>query len=218
MFGPGRHTDTGSDFWILEHGEQGDAGYVRIPDKGFGKGLIVSEISLSIPFEGFRHLLVHCARIARERKKPYIRLNLHNESVHARMAASFGARPGRPYAWQIKIPSAERFIRSIAALLEERLARSPLAGHSGTFRLDRYQEKTDLVWKDGRLESVSPGRGSCPDTFQMNAAHFPALCFGHLAWRQVQAVSPDVYPTSSRADQLMEILFPTKPSWLYEPF
>lgn len=211
------NTEYGSDFWIMKH-QDNPHFYCRIPKQGFGSGLILSEVSENITYEALGHLLVFCKKLADERKKPYIRLNLHPESTAGQMAMSMGAEQGKIYAWQIKIPNVLRLLNSMRPVLEKRVEASSFQKFSGTLRLNFYNMKIDLRWVEGGLENVFPGEGDCMDTFSINADLFPALCLGHRTWREIKYIRPDISPSSGKSRLLIETLFPPRKSWIYEQY
>lgn len=211
-------TEYGSEYWIMEHKENVETFYCRIPGHGFGTGLIVSEISENMTFGALSSLFPFCKQKAMERNKPYIRLNLHNDSIAGRMAISMGARQGTPYAWQIKFPDTIRFLTTIAPLLEQRIQASCFKHFSDTFRLDFFKTTVDLLWKDSVLESVKTGEGESPHTFSINADLFPALCLGHRTWQELRYIRPDIFPNSESSALLIETLFPSRTSWIHEQY
>jgi predicted N-acetyltransferase YhbS len=214
------NTEYGSEYWIMEHRDNSTRAkfYCRIPKHGFGSGLILSEISESITYEALRHLLIFCKQLANERKKPYIRLNLHQDSTASKMAMSMGAEQGKTYAWQIKIPNFIRLLKKMRPVLEKRVEASSFKNFSGTLRLNFYKTKLDLLWVEGRLENVLLGEGECKDTFSINADLLPILCLGHRTWREIKYIRPDISPSSGKSMLLIEILFPLRKSWIYEPY
>ncbi len=211
-------TEYGSQYWIMEHKETGERFYFRVPEHGFGTGLIVSEISEGMSFEALRSLFTFCRQQAVERQKAYIRLNLHNNSIAGKMAISMGAKQGAPYAWQIKLPDVTRFLTTIAPLLERRIQASCFKHFSGVFRLNFFKTTLDLIWKNGLLESVGAGKGEGEYTFSLSADLFPALCLGHRAWSELRYIRPDIFPNSAHAALFIETLFPPKASWIYEQY
>ena len=220
----------GSEFWIMEGREREERCYFRISRQGFGAGLIVSEVSEGISDDALTNLFAFCKKICAERNKPYIRLNLAVESTAAKTAISFGASVGRPYAWQIKIPDRGRFLGKIAPVLEARLKKSSLAGFTGTLRLDLYCEQIDLCWSEGRLESVTSGRGGeCEKAVFIPEDLFAPLVLGHRTWRELQDIRPDLFPAmmyvgpgvgsaSDKTVRLIDALFPAERSWVYEQY
>ena len=211
-------TEYGSEFWIMEEKGGDERFYFRIPQGGFGKGLIVSEISDSIHYEVLEYLLLFCKEKAVERDKPYVRLNLHNDSTPGRMAIGMGAEAGRPYAWQVKIPNIVRYLMMIGPVLEKRMRASAFTGYTGTFRLNFFKQSVDLVWNGGTLAEVRPGEGRCSDTFSIAADLFPVLCLGYRSWRELQHIRPDISPSSGKSTMLAETFFPPMVSWIHEQY
>ncbi|MCP4104491.1 MAG: GNAT family N-acetyltransferase [Desulfobacteraceae bacterium] len=222
-------TEYGSEFRIIESKEKQEKFYFRVPQEGFGKGLIVSEISEGISHDALNSLFIFCRQKAAERDKPYIRFNIHNESTPGRIAVSMGAEKGKPYAWQIKFRDRESFLGKIAPVLEKRMKNSCFENFSGTFRLEFFKTKTDLIWNKGKLEKVMPGEGDCHNTFCINADLFPALCLGHRTWQELQHNRPDIFPAfqyirpnihtaPDKSALLADTLFPCKKSWVYEQY
>ena len=226
----GQRAGCSSQFWIMEGRETQERFYFRISRQGFGAGLIVSEISEGISDDALTSLFAFCKKACAERNKPYIRMNLAGESTAAKTAISFGASVGRPYAWQIKIPDRARFLGKIAPVLEARLKESSLKGFTGTLRLDIYCEQIDLNWSEGRLESVTQGRGGeCEKTFFIPEDLFIPLVLGHRSWRELQYTRPDIFPAMiyvgpgvdsapDKTVRLIDALFPAERSWVYEQY
>ena len=211
-------TEYGSEFWVMENKEKSEMYYCRILEQGFGTGLIISEISENISVEALKSLFSFCKEKAITRDKPYIRLNLHNDSIAGRLATSMGAKDGSSYAWQIKIPDVIRFLRTIIPVLEKRVQMSSFKGFSGKFRLDFFRTRVDLLWKNGVLETIKPGVGECQMVFSINVDHFPALSLGHRTWRELRYIKPDIFPSTGSSALFVETIFPSRLSWIYEQY
>ncbi|MFN2222340.1 MAG: GNAT family N-acetyltransferase [Candidatus Promineifilaceae bacterium] len=213
-----RQTEYGSEFWIMENRPGSEAFYFRIPQEGFGTGLIVSEVSEAISANALDVLFAFCKEMAVARDKPYIRFNLHNESPAGKMAIAMGARPGRPYAWQIKIPDAVRLLSTMAPVLQRRLQASPFQRFSGRLRLNFYKHGVDLNWREGWLESVTAADAQSDHTLSLPSDLFPALCLGYRSWQELRHVRPDINPSSSQSALLVEALFPPTRAWIHEQY
>lgn len=225
MLNEGQETECGSDFLIFQD-RDGEKGYARIARHGFGEGLIVSEVSETLSRRMAVGLLCHCRRLAEERGKPYIRLDLHPEAPLSRLALESGAIAEVPYAWQVTIPDRQRLLTRMAPVLEKRLAAGAFRGYSGEVRLDFFADSLDLVWRNGRLEEVRPG-GEVPPAvhFCVHKELFPALCLGHRSWRELRRDRPDIFPALAHVGPrvrrvedmtgaLIDELFPAKRSWI----
>jgi predicted N-acetyltransferase YhbS len=213
-----RQTPCASEFWILEERNLERTAYFRVPEKGFGTGLIVSEISESIDHPSLARVLAFCRQKAVERGKPYIRLNLHADSDPGRMAISMGAVPGNCYAWQVKVPDLARLLRRMAPVLEDRLQRSPCAGYSGVLRLGLHRSAVDLVWQEGRLQTGEASEGMAVHAFAVAADLLPPLLLGHRTWKELRHIRPDVFPHSAMGALLVETLFPACRSWIHQQY
>jgi predicted N-acetyltransferase YhbS len=211
-------TEYGSEFWIGKQKDGEEQFYCRIPKEGFGKGLVVSEISEKIGHDALNHLFFFCKQKALERDKPYVRLNLHNESTVGKIAIAMGIPEGKPYAWQIKIPEKGRLLKKIAPILEKRMAQSPFPLFSETVRLSFFKSSIDLAWEKGKLLSVEPGEGDCSNTFFLNEELFPILVLGHRSWQELRHIQPSIFPSSQKTALLIETLFPTSKSWIHEQY
>lgn len=222
----GQKTDCRAEFWIMQPKAGGETYCFKIPALGFGTGLIVSEVSESISIPALHNLLWFCVQKARERGKPYIRINMHNHSAAAEGVIAMGILPGKTYAWQVKIPHPVGFLERLRPLFEKRMAKSIFSGFSGIFRLNFYSAVIDMIWVKGRLESVKEGgEGECPHTLCISNDMFPSLVLGHRSWEELQYIHPEVSPdllyirptTESLEDKtglLADTLFPSRRSWI----
>jgi hypothetical protein len=222
----GKSTDYGSDVWIMENSSIGKKYYFRIQLQGFGTGLILNETSENMEVSSLKSLLSFCRKLAIERSKPYIRINMHNESGIGKYAISLGTTESLSYAWQIKIHNKLNFLKKIKPILEKRLTSSSLNNVTGNLRLDFYLEKIDILFENGKIKSISTGNQDIvKNTFCISADLFPALCLGHRSWKELQHVRPDIFPeplyvnpvadADNISGQLIDILFPKSKSWVY---
>ncbi len=226
----GQETEYGSDFLIFQHSITKETSYVRISRHGFGRGLIISEASEGISRKMGLEVLSHCGRLAVERQKPYLRLDLHPEAPLSRIALASGATAEEPYAWQVTIPDERKLLLLMAPLLEKRLERGMFRRYSGKVRLDFFQHSLDLIWSEGKLRDISPGNDlPCDAHFCVHKELFPALCLGHRSRGELRRNRPDIFPAlshvGSRTERVADItgmiideLFPARRSWIYEQY
>ncbi|MCG8688450.1 MAG: GNAT family N-acetyltransferase [Desulfobacterales bacterium] len=223
-----RDTEYGADFWIMET-ESTPVFYARVPFQGFGHGLILSEVSHDISHDGFVSLVQFLKTQAIEKGKPHIRVNLHPQSPAAQMAISLGATQTRPYAWQVKIPDQTAFLQRITPILEKRLAQSMFKGFSGQLQLNLYTESIDLEFNHGKISIASGQEDETKKVFCIPKDLFPALVLGYRNWNDLQACRPDIFPANQylrfkpavepdEAGLLIDVLFPSSRSWIYERF
>ena len=115
-----------------------------------------------------------------------------------------------PYAWYLRVPDLNGFIRHIAPALEGRLARSPASGHTGELKISFYRTGTRLVFEEGRLSAVEHWKPTSEDGGQ---ASFPGLTFlqllfGYRELDELRYAFPDCRCDGDEARVLLEALFP----------
>ncbi len=213
LLGPSLRTETSAETWLVEDTEGTALGYLRIPQRGFGEGLIVNEASrMSVPMALFA--LAEVRELARQRNKPYIRICLAAENALVGVARNHGAHSIGTYAWQVHLPDVGRLLRKLAPILERRLASSPLAGLTQDICLSLYRQAFELRFERGRLaavESLSSGdRGS----IRLPPLLAAPLLLGYRCWDELAQAHHDM---SVRDDcrYLVDVLFPKVPSFIY---
>jgi|GEM_PF-74893 len=118
-----------------------------------------------------------------------------------------------PYAWYVRVPDLPAFIRTIAPVLERRLANSVMAGHTGELALDFYRGGLRMVFEQGKLVFVEDWRIPVWGKAQ---AGFPPLVFlqmlfGRRSLSELQYILPDVWADGA-SETLLGILFPKRHS------
>ncbi len=216
------------EFYIIEN--ESDKFYFKINFHGFGSGLIISEASENISFNAACELLNFCGELCRKRNKPYIRINLHRNAALVKTAFNFEAKFCSGYAWQIKIPDAENFLKKISPVLEDRISNSDMIYFSGIFRVNLYSRTIDINFKDGKITEICLIKSTAGnkeiqnletaktnETYILNTTEdmIPVIFFGHKNLNEINSLRPDTYTESSKAALLTEILFPKKDSWIY---
>lgn len=121
-----------------------------------------------------------------------------------------------PYAWYVRVPDMPKFLRRIRPVLDARLAASPLAGHSGSLRLNLVREHVRLDFEDGRLARIGTWRPKAfPDGDGLFADQtFLLLLFGQRAIGDFRAARVDCGARNAEAEVLLGILFPRRGSHL----
>jgi GNAT superfamily N-acetyltransferase len=122
----------------------------------------------------------------------------------------------RLYAWYIRIVDLAAFIRHIAPVLEQRLAASYAAGHTGELKLSFYRDGLRLVLDGGKLAAVEPW----DPVGQRASAAFPDRTFikllvGYQSTDELQASFPDCRVDSDEARVLLNTLFPKQSSHIW---
>jgi len=120
----------------------------------------------------------------------------------------------KPYAFYIRVPDLVGFINKISPVLEKRLARSAFASFSGEIELCFYRDGLCLTFEDGFLKEVKTSQDINPEKA---SACFPPLVFLHLlfGYRTMEELNHAFTDCSAKDDQsknLLNALFPRKPS------
>ncbi len=124
-------------------------------------------------------------------------------------------RPRIPYGWYIRVPDVPRFVRHIAPALQARLARSPMAGHTGELKVSEYQHGFRFIFENGKLTKTETWQ---PTVEESGDCGFPPLVFLQLLFGcksigELRAFYPDCW-TKDEADVLLNALFPKQPSFV----
>ena len=124
-------------------------------------------------------------------------------------------RQNRPYAWYVRVPDIPAFLRHVRPALEQRLANSVMAGHTGTIKINLYRSRFKMVWERGSLAEIVDGYEY--KRLEEGDAMFPELTFlqllfGYRSMNELIQSYTDLYPESSEALVLLRALFPKRPS------
>ncbi|MFT4038172.1 MAG: GNAT family N-acetyltransferase [Thermomicrobiales bacterium] len=128
------------------------------------------------------------------------------------------SRVVKPYAWYVRAPNLPRFLNTVAPALEARLAASPQAGYSGELALSSYRSGVKLTLAGGRI-TVS---AYTPERVEDGDAFFPDLTFlkllmGYRTLADLEYAYPDCSVESPAARALLPVLFPQRPSHVWDP-
>ena len=119
----------------------------------------------------------------------------------------------KPYAFYVRVPDLPGFLKRVTPVLEERLAASVAAGHSGEVKISFYRDGLRLCFEEGRIDVQA---WQTVGEREANAA-FPGLSFLQLlfGYRSLQELSEslaDCFASGDEARVLLEALFPKAPS------
>jgi len=115
----------------------------------------------------------------------------------------------KPYAWYVRVPNLPGFVQHVAPVLEQRLAESPLVGHTGDLKISFYRDGLRLAFEAGRLVAVEPWQ---PTPQKGGDAAFPdltflQLLFGYRSLAELKHAFADCWTTNDEARALLEALF-----------
>jgi hypothetical protein len=115
-----------------------------------------------------------------------------------------------PYAWYMRVPDVAAFLQRIIPVLEDRLAQSSLAGHTGELCVTEYVRGFQLKFDRGKIaaETWQPDDGR----YIMFPPHtFLQLLFGRRALAELRYMYPDCM-MHDEAAALLDALFPRRSS------
>lgn len=211
LLGPSTRTETNAETWLVETPPGKAAGYVRVPAQGFGEGVICNEAS-SLDASAALAVLRLLKKLALERGKPFIRLNLPLDHTLTRLAQALGGHDGGRYAWQIHLVDVARLLRHIGPVLERRLAASPFAGLTRTVTLDLYREAFALRFESGRLVDLVKTASGGDIRLPPNA--LAPLLLGYRSREELQHMYPD-FSAWGENQLLVDVMFPKMSSFIY---
>ena len=121
------------------------------------------------------------------------------------------------YSFYVRVPDLPAFLRYVAPVLEQRLASSVAAGHTGELEVSFYGDGLRLELDRGRLSKVEDWNPTVEET---GDAAFPdltflQLLFGHRSLEELDHTFADCRPGGGDARVLLTALFPRRPSDLW---
>jgi predicted N-acetyltransferase YhbS len=209
----GLETETAREFWLVLDEEDQPVGYWGIALHGFGNGLIVCEASRLIQPMGAA-IMPRLRRMAEERGKDCVRLNLPPFYGLVQIGQSFGAREVEMYPWQIHLPDVGGLLKALSPILERRLLDSPFAGLTETISLNTYREGFELDFKAGKLAEVRRVPGVMEGAINVPPNLLPVLLLGDHTVGELSAWYPDVIVEDAHRP-LMNTLFPKVRSFIH---
>jgi hypothetical protein len=119
------------------------------------------------------------------------------------------------YAWYIRVPDMVAFLRTIAPVLEQRLANSVAVGYTGELKLSFYRSGVRLALDKGRITTVEAWKPGAEDSGVAGA--FPGLTFQHLLFGyksldELRAEFPDCWAGGNTNRAILDALFPKQDS------
>ncbi len=212
----GPEGDTAREYWLVVNQAGQTVGSVGIELFGFTEGLNVCETS-QLSYDASMAALRQFKRLAQERNKPYVRLNIPAKSTLMQTAITCNAHKLDTYAWQIHLPDIPRLLRKLSPVLERRVAVSPFAGLTQTVLINLFREAVELRFEGGKLISVEGTEGLIENQINVPPMQFAPLVLGYWNRQELAAMYPDVWAEGG-AKLLIDVLFPKMESFIYEAY
>jgi hypothetical protein len=121
----------------------------------------------------------------------------------------------KPYAFYVRVADLPDFIRTIAPVLEKRLATSSIIGYTGEVKITFYRDGLRLAFEQGKLTIAEPykphpvggsGDAGFPDLT------FLQLLFGYRSLEELRYAFADCWASNDNVAVLLTTLFPKKTS------
>jgi len=220
---------------IVESAAGEPAGYLEHPPRLWGTALAVRELEVAsgvswraIAYPLLAYLCETGEAYAQAAKAEFGSIDawLLGSAHPADRVIQFSAKR-TPYAYYLRVPDLPELLRRLAPVLEQRLAESPVVGHSSELRLSFFRDGIRLRLEGGRLASVqawAPPRTAAGLEFGMPSADerrpsatFPGLTFlqllfGFRSLAELENAFPDCLVRTQEARALLGALFPKQPS------
>ena len=116
--------------------------------------------------------------------------------------------------WGVRIPDITGFTQKIVPALEERLADSPVVGHTGEFRLNFYRSGMRMNITNGRITEVqewTPMYERDGDAGFTGNLFIPLIC-GYRTLDDLFRIDRDCWARNNEASVLLNVLFPKQSS------
>ncbi len=213
LLGPSRHTDMAAETWLALDEAGQPAGYFRLPERGFGEGLNVNEVS-RLSSDAALAVLRQLKALAAGRGKPHIRFNAPVGSTLVQTARHRGAYDLGTYAWQIRLMDVGRLLGKLAPVLERRLAASPFAGLTQRLCFNLYREAFELRFEGGKLMAVESLGFSDQAGLRIPPLLVAPLLLGYRSREELAQAHHDV-SVWTEWRYLLDVLCPKVASFIY---
>ncbi|MBN1667536.1 MAG: hypothetical protein JW862_10625, partial [Anaerolineales bacterium] len=119
-----------------------------------------------------------------------------------------------PYNWYLRVPDLPAFLSHIGPVLEQRLADSWAAGHSGDLKMGFYGPGVKLSFEKGQLTGAQAYRqeGNEDGDALFTGRTFLRLLFGYNSMAELDGMFADVFAASDTGRALLPALFPKQSS------
>jgi hypothetical protein len=215
-------------YWMILDAEQSVVGYTWLPSRRRGQALTIYELEfangvniIALLPSLLRRIRDHALSVpAMSADAPHLKeIVFELGSAHPMydaMGNEMAPRVIPAYAWYVRMPDVAAFIRRITPELEARIARSFLAGFTGTPRIDLYRSSLELRFERGKLHAVEVLRDTLAEedetcVLRCPPINFPQLLLGYRSLDELRHIFPDVRVKDDR-QLLVNTLFPKQHS------
>jgi GNAT superfamily N-acetyltransferase len=204
---------------VIEHAGR-FVGYVRWTDDDWEDRLRIVELAVVDGPGAFEHVLM-ALRFARDRGrsagKRGLKLQLPEHHPAVTIARTLIGVDTGYYGWQMKVLDPAGFMRTVQPALEARLARSALAGYSGSLVFQLYRSRLALRFVDGALVEITAPESVEQADARMTLKQATQLWLGWRERKALEAWHPDFW-TRETSRFLLDVLFPQTRAYIYVPY
>jgi hypothetical protein len=123
-----------------------------------------------------------------------------------------------PYAFFMRVPDLPDFIHTIAPVLEERLAASPIVGYTGDLKISFYRDGLRIAFEKGKLTAAEPYKPT--PAGHSGDARFPELTFlqllfGYRSLDELGYAFADCGANGDEVSVVLNTLFPKQASLVW---
>jgi GNAT superfamily N-acetyltransferase len=204
---------------VIEHGGR-FVGYVRWTDDDWEDRLRIVELAVDAG-PGAHERVLMALRFARDRgraaSKRGLKLQLPEHHPAVTIARTLIGVDMGYYGWQMKVLDPAGFMRTVQPALEARLARSALAGYSGSLVFQLYRARLALCFVDGALVEITAPESVEQADARMTLKQATQLWLGWRERKALEAWHPDFW-TRETSRFLLDVLFPQTRAYIYVPY
>jgi hypothetical protein len=209
--------------YIIEDQEGTAVGLIGIPPVKWGNNSVATLYELAPGFSWSavtpsvaRFLWKKGEELAEDQKQTQERFGFFLGECHPvyDVFASHLPQIHKPYAYYLRLPDLLAFLQEIIPALEARLADTPFDYYTGEVKLNFYRDGVKLVFTRGHLDEI---KKLGPEDLEKSTASFPELTFtqllfGHRSMDELDHAYTDCYAKNEESKNLLNTLFPKKPS------
>ncbi|NHJ22474.1 MAG: GNAT family N-acetyltransferase [Candidatus Lokiarchaeota archaeon] len=149
-----------------------------------------------------------------DKDKDQIVFNVNSETQFGQFLSSIGGEKDLGYGWQIKILDLKEFLLAIKPILEQRIESSSFKGLSQDFVISDYRYSYFLRFKSGKIEGIESKQGyPLPESCDVKipSSNLIKLLLSDKTFNEIKHIVKDSM-LKPMSEELLEILFPKKPS------
>jgi hypothetical protein len=226
LFGKSKYNINRREFYIIEDANGDRVGFISTPPLKWGKNSVVENFELAPGYAWsevtpsvVRFLWQRGEQLGKEQDQPNEMFGfwLGEEHPVYKVMETKLPRVRKPYAFYMRMPDLPAFLNKIKPVLERRLAGSAFENYTGELKLSVYREGLLMRFEKGMIVEISTLSNT---DLENSDAHFPPLTFLHLVFGyrwldEVKNIYPDCSTKDDETGNLLDVLFPKKPSTIW---